>query len=515
MKLKLIAEQTEELPFPIGCPVWYNFPENSSANVTNTDPPILKQGVVESVFFNYGEDKDRSMIYEVVYEGDDGGKIVEEVYESNLSYGASCPVTVHADKNEEGCEDGTILLGEPSPLEPGKFVYTAMIFMERSQARFESGIDAERIRYRKSKSDAKQTAPAVIETPATNSNTGVQKDQQHASKNYPSNANASISGSASKEVEEETVPSSITCESVSKNSSKGADEGGISRKREHDSAGITSPPIPTPKRQLKVDTTSSKNSNSQYSQHSSQKSTNRYSRDSPSISSGMAVGHHEARFEMKLPLWLQRDLKSQRDLYFHLIGSKHEGKRGKRTVANIGHETNCRITVNFSRSPSRRENIPCPPITLTVESSSRNMSAFRFLDDAREKILELLLDYMDAIGDAGSKGKLLHEVASSCTTGDHRPRDSTSCAVRANGTYVSLVELPYSSKERRFHIGSLLERHILGHIKSMRCILKICGKEFRVPLQFCDPHVIVTGQHWKDVDRATELVKDTIAQHMR
>ena len=54
------------------------------------------------------------------------------------------------------------------------------------------------------------------------------------------------------------------------------------------------------------------------------------------------------------------------------------------------------------------------------------------LTDAREKVQDFLLDYLDYIDDPGAKGRLSYKTALSCT-GCHRPVDSTSSAVEWKG----------------------------------------------------------------------------------
>jgi len=449
----------------------------------------------------------KDMIYEVVYKDGDGGKgtIVEEVSEDKLAYGANCPVTVSINPNEDGSDEGTVLLCEPSSSDPGKFLYTVMILMEGSQARFESGIDAKCIKYRKVKTDTENAA--TTETAAASPvAASVQKEQPSATNNDPSTAKISVSASAV-HPDEGRVPSSITCDSVSKSSSKEVGAGS-SNKRKH-TPDIASPLTATPKRKLRVDTTPA-NNNAPYKPDIG-RSINSYSHDN--ISSSRGMGNHDTRMEMKIPVWLQRDRQSQRDLFFHLIGSKLKDKRGKRTANHVERETHCCITMNYNKSPGYRDNVAAPPISLTIDARSHT-STLRDLNDAREKIQELLLDYMDVILDGGSKGRLIYEVASSCG-GDHRPRASTSYAVRANDSFMSLVELPFLSQEgRRFHASFLLQHPVLIRMKGLNCRIKVCGDEFRVPLKFCDPHVIITGRHWQDVDRAVEIVKDAIGRHM-
>jgi len=155
-------------------PVWYNFPTSSaqSFDASDTEPPLLKRGIIDSVTLDMFT---RNMVYKVVYKDDtNNNSIVDEVGEKELAYGASCPVHIVADSDaaaeevdeEEKKEDdsdkdkgggpknsqeGTVLYAEPSPNEPGKVVYTIMIHGEEgeTQSRYETGIKAERVKYRK------------------------------------------------------------------------------------------------------------------------------------------------------------------------------------------------------------------------------------------------------------------------------------------------------------------------------------------------------------------------------
>jgi len=212
----------------------------------------------------------------------------------------------------------------------------------------------------------------------------------------------------------------------------------------------------------------------------------------------------------------------------HLVGSKHKDKREKRTVSHVKNETGCHIGVNFENVSTRsfrdntRNTPAATPISLTINAGhfQHSSAALRALDNAREKILELLLDYMDVIHDANSKGRLMYEVLSSCGGGEHHhPKESTSRAVRVsnNGDYsfLSLVELPYSSQQKRYHANFLLHRHILVRVKERDCTLRVCGDDFRVPLKFCNPHIVVRGRWWEDVDRAVEIVENAIGKHLR
>ena len=103
-------------------------------------------------------DSTKDLLYEVVYK--DGnvqeGKIVDEVTESKLAYAANCHVTVT--NNGDGSEvEGTVLLPKPSSTDPNTIQYTVMI-TDGSLARYEEGIDAKRVQYRKVKPDDTKVA---------------------------------------------------------------------------------------------------------------------------------------------------------------------------------------------------------------------------------------------------------------------------------------------------------------------------------------------------------------------
>ena len=138
------------------------------------------------------------------------------------------------------------------------------------------------------------------------------------------------------------------------------------------------------------------------------------------------------------------------------------------------------------------------------------------LTDAREKVQDLLLDYLDYIDDPGAKGRLSYETALSCT-GCHRPVDSTSCAVQWKGPnwsgFISLVELPKCNEGRLFNGSTILDEQEGQNIQRLGCSIKIYGDAFGVPLKYCDPYLLVSGGTWQTVDKAVEIVRNAISNH--
>jgi len=499
--MKLTAEQTEDLPFPIGCPVWYNFSETAS------DEGALKQGVVESVSFNYST---KDLLYEVVYkDGDDQkGAIAEEVSEHKLAFGANCPVTIDCNGDESAVEEGTILLCEPSSSDPSQILYTVMIFMEESQARYEDGIDAKRIRYRKEKVDTNVAGAVKTDAPVAGSR--VHNDQPSARKNTdPPTANKSV---MAEHPDKEPVPSSITCDSVSKNSHQNSGEKGAasSNKRAH-APDIASPMTTTPKKS--PDTSRAKNFGN-YKQDS-HRSINSHSHESVSSSKD------NTRFEIKTPYWLQRDRDSQNNLFFHLIGSKREGFRGNRCLKDIERETNCSIKVN---NVDKRSGSFLHPMTISVVPRAHQSQANKDRDThfARVKIQDLLLDY---VGHDGSRGRLLYEAASSCS-GAHRPKGSLSGAVKAKDPFatedgpqgfMTLMHLPFEviKGKNQFHVDFLLTSSLLKHVwVETNCYVKACVNGSGIPIKLCYPYLLVMGKDWRGVDRAFGMLNQAIKEHM-
>ena len=87
--------------------------------------------------------------------------------------------------------------------------------------------------------------------------------------------------------------------------------------------------------------------------------------------------------------------------------------------------------------------------------------------------------------------------------------------------WMNIVELPYIREKgnRKHHHGSYLIAKgtgVLGRIKQETgCDIKICCNEFNVATNFCDPYVWVMGDKPGEVDRAVEILQESIQNHMR
>jgi len=496
--IRLTADQSSNLPFPIGCPVWYNF------SVEKDDHIIMKRGLIKSASLRDGQ-----LYYEVTYsDGDENVAITEEVKEANIGFGACCPVRILPDNKSGSHEnsaanplEGEIVMCTSDP-NSNKFVYTAMIPMNGSQFRYETAIDASRVKYRKVKvnnteSYEENAGDAVAVSTSTEQFTGSKEGK--IDKKDATNPQQSPTG--------RYVPSSITCsDSASKRSSTDSNDdgaGGSSRKRaryptdgKHESDGGHYAPA------------TASNSNDS--------STNLKSPSHPKFP-------NVSRLEITPPQWLQKDRQSQRKLFFFLIGRSNDrvgtsgfslGPRERsQTMARINRESRCRIHVDMKDDVFAPMKIYVEPLN----GSEAQQDLFR----ARQMLQDLFLDY---VGNDGCRGRLLCEISQSCW-GAHRPSLSTSNAVKDVNpltddrmiSFMSIVEISYEEnmKGKSFHAAQILHRPFLNDIAAVGCDLILVAESFRIATNLCDPYVFVYGRRYQDVDKAVQMVKEKIRLHQR
>lgn len=169
--------------------------------------------------------------------------------------------------------------------------------------------------------------------------------------------------------------------------------------------------------------------------------------------------------------------------------------------------------------------VPTKPITIHIDHHNYHQSSRDFVI-ARRRIEDILMNFRpfspfgSSIKEDDSKGRLLYEIASSCS-GAHRPKGSTSNAVsqlnpfesNRKHWYMSLLELPYtgmgSKKVTDGHF--LLENDVITNVKSSTgCTFKVIGHETTI---YCNPYVLVFGQHWAKVDEAVDILRNEIMNH--
>ncbi|KAL7427503.1 hypothetical protein ACHAXM_000874 [Skeletonema potamos] len=497
VEIRLTADQTANLPFPTGCPVWYNFLQAGGGNEEDATAVPLKRGVVKSALL-----RDNQLFYEVTYQpssDEDGDEtnyndtvITEEVQESHLGFGATCLVTIVPKHDEDVTTDsleGEIVMCMPSPTDPNnQVVYTAMIFMDGSQLRYESGIEAARVKFRK--------VDAVQGTESHEDNI--------TAHNADENAHDETDGKIKVDTMDTTppppmsttqryVPSSITCsDSVSMMNASKSPISPVS-KRSNDSARDSSQKrarYPNEAKHGEVD------GGGNFGPISA---SNSYISPPPKFP-------NVPRLEITVPLWLQRDRESQKTLFYFLIGKS----KNNRPMTRINRESQCKVHIDM-------KNDIFVPMKIYVEPLNAP-TAQQGLKRAREMIQDLFLEY---VGHDGSRGRLVYEIARSCW-GSHRPSHSSSDAVKdvnplrdnQSVDYMSVVELSYEqTREKSFHAAHILHKPFLQEIGEVGCDLILVANGFRIPTKLCDPYVLVYGRKYQDVDKAVQMVQRKISDH--
>ncbi len=468
--IRLTKEQCSKVTFPIGCPVWYGF------SVTDGDTTTtLKCGLVSSAMLQGSQ-----LFYEVEHRNKDDTHVTEQVKDSELCFGASCPIIILPSSDNSGgggdvnnsssCCEGEIVLCTPSTTDTKKFVYTAMIFLDGgSRVRYESGIEANRVKYRRVGSDekvenSKATPYVSSENPVSASE---EKDKHSPRANNDGGVAtpvANVSPLPTKGLGNRFVPPVISVG----NSNSGSVDSVSSRKRarpEKDASTTVKEEF-TPSPQKKV----------------------KYPMDDPDL-------------EIIVPLWLQKDRESQGRLFRYLLG-----KRG-RNLKRISQETQCRVSIGFD---DKGDSL----IPMKIHLKSKNERTR--LSDLKKARLILEGLFLGFVGkDEGCRGRLVYELAKSTGWGSHIPKKSTSNAVRginpmsndSSETYMSVVELPshYASMERHHNeIRNVTEANGCKHI-----IVR------RDNTQMCDPYVLIyisSAKSYENVDRSVTILEDKISQ---
>ena len=211
--------------------------------------------MVQSVSFNI---LTKDLMYKIVYK--DEKDIIEEVTQDKLAYAAGCQVIISSDKDDGSDIEGTVLLCEPSPT---GLIYTIQTSVEGFQANYEAGVDAKLVKYRK------------VTTTDDKKADGVAAEKDAAAKSVP------------------VVPLSITCDS---NNSK-------------DGTTLSASTTPTAKRASQPQHTNTRTTGVSNGGQDSRKSITNI----PSTSLSNTTNH--PLVVLTIPLWLQKDFKSQRNLF--------------------------------------------------------------------------------------------------------------------------------------------------------------------------------------------------------
>lgn len=544
----LKAKQCSQLKFPVGCPIWYNFPpppsKNAIAEAAASSPPtsfVLKRGVIQGALL-----RGNQLFYEV---DTNGRSVVEEVEDGTFGFGASCPVTIlpnvaaDADADSLGLE-GEIVLCTPSTTDRNAFVYTAMVFLDgASNFRYEGGIEEKRVVYRRKVDEDERIAEKKN---SRNAAAGVKSDdanapscQQRQSVAITTKNSAKVSarhcGGSREEykiIEEMPKEAASARNHFTRKGGGSYEEGQVIETMPMEASSARNHVVPSSITTTTTRTTttsanvpggadvslsatdsfgSTNTKNNESTAESSSQSRTKKPRiclSEYNISKSMNANSHNIK--IAVPLWLQKDCQSQRNLFFHLLGSSGCNKK------RIEYNTRCKVYIDVILGEKGDPTIKGP---MTIHVDAMNTStALADLATARQMIQSLLLQF---VGNDGSRGRLLYEAAQSCL-GPHRPNESTSNAVKdinpfhpsvdrigGQESFMSVVELPCNFF-RGGHTSYLLSKEILCKIKAANAHIRVVATEFKIPTKLCDPYLFLVGKSYQSVDRAVAIVLEVI-----
>ena len=213
--------------------------------------------------------RNKDLMYEVSYSDGEG-----EVHQSSsrMTYAANCPVIVERDGSV--LLEGIVLLCENSSTDTSSSVQYTVMFTEEDQARYEMGIAAECIKYRKMETPGEEHLDTTVVASRS------QKEHPHAK--------STVSAQVSRiQPDVETVSSSITCESTAKGGST-------------------------------TNKMSSNNKNHDFFHKETGTDMASGNNDVLLAYYGPACHSDVATLEVKIPYWLQRDRETQFNLFCKL-----------------------------------------------------------------------------------------------------------------------------------------------------------------------------------------------------
>ena len=164
------------------------------------------------------------------------------------------------------------------------------------------------------------------------------------------------------------------------------------------------------------------------------------------------------------------------------------------------------------------------PMTILLKPINEKSDLKRASNMAQHILLSFLPSesfYNVRIREDGSRFRLVYDISASYQ-GNHRPINSTSSAVRVclDGKicFLTILELPRTINRvnKIFHGHFLSEAQVVMKVKSLtECTIKVVGDDFGTKTIFCEPYCIVSGEQWKQVDQAAEILRIEIQRHQQ
>jgi hypothetical protein len=154
--LNLSVEQTKDLNFPVGCPVWYNFSESQGACLD------VYEGLVLSAHLDIYT---KTVIVRIERKSVSGPSSIDTVFDDDVAYASNCPVVLSPmDSNSSEKLDGVVIFAKPVKDETGSHIMSYTVsFSSGSRHSFsvEEGVTAGRLKYRETRVASSETSQAA------------------------------------------------------------------------------------------------------------------------------------------------------------------------------------------------------------------------------------------------------------------------------------------------------------------------------------------------------------------
>lgn len=191
--------------------------------------------------------------------------------------------------------------------------------------------------------------------------------------------------------------------------------------------------------------------------------------------------------------------------------------------------TNCTLKFQWANYTKHNLQNTSSDYILIEAKAATVVDAKKNLKKAKEKLENLLLDY---VGADGSKGRLFYDLACHFTTfslARFESKHSSSSVYQRNPfsqgpekCWMNVVEIPYVSEQftgrKLYHAKYIFAREngVLSLIRhETGCCIQLCGDDYDFPTNLCDPYLWVWGSERDLVDKAVNFLNTVIEEHQR
>ena len=184
-------------------------------------------------------------------------------------------------------------------------------------------------------------------------------------------------------------------------------------------------------------------------------------------------------------------------------------------LQKIGTKTNC--TLRLIDDVTKHN----PHVTIQTKQGKYA------IDDMRKAASDLEDALLEYIRHDGSQGRLFYDLAWKCKL-LHPRGGAGSFTVQQRNPFspnkligwVNIVKLPSigEGSRKQYHSMFVIAKRsgVLRKVsQETGCQFNICSNEAKVPTKLCAPYIWVVGSQPGRVDRAVEILQESIQQHMR